>query len=82
MNTTQQTARVGLFFLLGLEVRFAALFLLFWLSLSLLYFGEAVWPHIILAGVAIAIFMHGYDKYTVQFGLMRRRYTHMKEPTL
>ena len=73
---------LGLFFVLGLEVRFASLFLLFWLSLSLLYFGEAVWPHIILAGVAIAIFMHGYDKYTVQFGLMRMRYRGMKEPVL
>jgi uncharacterized membrane protein YphA (DoxX/SURF4 family) len=73
---------LGVFFVLGIEVRFASLFLLFWLSLSLWYFGEAVWPHIILAGVAIALFMHGYDKYTVQFGLMRRRYKWMKEPTL
>lgn len=71
---------LGLFFILGFEVRFASLFLLFWLTLSLLYFGEAVWPHIILAGCAIAIFMHGYDDYTVEFGLMRRRYKWLKEP--
>ncbi len=73
---------LGLFFVFGIEVRFASLFLLFWLTLSLLYFGEAVWPHIILAGAAIAIFMHGYDKYTLQFGLMRMRYKGMHEPTL
>lgn len=73
---------LGVFFVLGIEVRFASLFLLFWLALSLLYFGEAVWPHIILAGVALALFLHGYDKYTVQFGLMRRRYKGMIEPTL
>jgi uncharacterized membrane protein YphA (DoxX/SURF4 family) len=70
----------GIFFILGLEVRFASLFLLFWLTLSLLYFQEAVWPHIILAGVAIAIFMHGYDKYTLQLHLMRRNGRRAKEP--
>lgn len=73
---------IGIFFMLGVEVRFASLFLLFWLILSLLYFGEAVWPHIIIAGACIAIFMHGYDKYTVQFGFMRMRYKGMHEPTL
>ncbi len=73
---------LGLFFLFGIEIRFASLFLLFWLSLSLLYFGEAVWPHVILAGTAIAIFMHGYDKYTLELSLMRRRYKNMKEPVL
>ena len=73
---------LGLFFLFGIEVRFASLFLLFWLSLSLLYFGESVWPHIVLAGTAIAIFMHGYDRYTVQWGLMRMRHKRALEPTL
>ncbi|OGG60158.1 hypothetical protein A2765_01145 [Candidatus Kaiserbacteria bacterium RIFCSPHIGHO2_01_FULL_56_24] len=72
----------GLFFLFGIEIRFASLFLLFWLTLSLLYFGEAVWPHIVLAGTAIAIFMHGYDKYTLEWSLMRRRNKHARAPML
>lgn len=72
---------LGLFFLFGIEIRFASLFLLFWLSLSLLYFGEAVWPHIILAGVAIAICMRGYDAYTLQLGFMRRNSKRSIEPT-
>lgn len=73
---------LGLFFLLGIEVRFASLFLLFWLTLSLLYFGEAVWPHVILAGTAIAIFMRGYDNSTLEWGVMKMRRKGAKEPVL
>lgn len=57
---------IGVFFIIGFEVRHTALFFLFWLLLSLLYFGEAVWPHIILAGVSVALFMYGYDKWTIE----------------
>lgn len=73
---------LGTFFIFGIEVRFAALFLLFWLTLSLLYFKESVWPHIVLAGVGLAIFMHGYDRYTIQWGLLRMRHSRAHEPTL
>ena len=73
---------LGLFFILGIEVRFASLFLLFWLTLSLLYFKESVWPHIVLAGVGLAIFMHGYDRHTIQWGLLRMRNAWAHEPTL
>jgi len=73
---------LGLFFLLGIEVRFASLFLLFWLTLSLLYFGEVVWPHLILAGVAIAIFLHGYDRNTIEFRLLRKLNRRAREPVL
>ena len=72
----------GLFIALGIEVRFASLFLLFWLTLSQLYFREAVWPHIVLFGSAAALFMHGYDKYTLQWGLMKMRNPHAREPVL
>ena len=71
---------LGLFFVFGIEVRFASLFLLFWLTLSLLYFKEAVWPHIVLAGVAITIFMHGYDRYTFQVRMMGKRLKASFEP--
>lgn len=73
---------LGLFFLFGIEIRFASLFLLFWLTLSLLYFGEAVWPHLILAGTAIAIFMRGYDRTTLEWGIMKTRNPRAKEPVL
>lgn len=57
---------LGIFFIIGFEVRFAALFLMVFLTMSLLYFGESVWPHIVLFGGALALFVHGYDKYTVE----------------
>lgn len=57
---------IGLFFIFGIEIRFTSLFLLFWLSLSLWFFGETVWPHIILIGIPIAFIFHGYDRYSVE----------------
>ena len=57
---------IGLFFILGLEVRFIAIFLNFWLALSLIHFGEVVWPHIILIGIPIAFFFYGYDKTSLE----------------
>ncbi|MHB1162975.1 MAG: hypothetical protein ACYCZZ_00370 [Minisyncoccota bacterium] len=57
---------IAIFFILGIEIRFTSLFLLFWLSLSLLYFGEAVWPHVVLIGIPIAFIFYGYDKYSLE----------------
>lgn len=63
---------IGIFFIVGIEIRFTALFVEFWLFLSLLYFGESVWPHLILIGIPIALFIHGYDKYSLE-GLYFKR---------
>jgi uncharacterized membrane protein YphA (DoxX/SURF4 family) len=57
---------MGIFFIIGFEIRHTALFFLFWIFLSLLYFGESVWPHLVLVGVNLALFMYGYDKWTVE----------------
>lgn len=62
---------IGLFFVIGFEIRFTALFLLFWLSLSLWYFGEVVWPHLILIGIPLAFICYGYDRYSVEGALMK-----------
>ncbi len=56
----------GVFFILGFEIRFTALFLCFWLTLSLMFFGEVTWPHIILFGIPIAFIFYGYDRYSVE----------------
>lgn len=63
----------GLFLVIGFEIRWTSLFLLFWLTLSLVYFQEAVWPHIILFGGGIAIFLHGYDRYSLEGFFLKRR---------
>ena len=57
---------IGMFFILGIEIRFTALFIEFWLALSLWYFGETVWPHLILFGIPIAFILYGYDKYSLE----------------
>lgn len=72
---------LGVFFIIGFEIRFAAIFLLAFLTMSLLYFGEAVWPHIILAGVAIAIFLRGYGPHTLEWRILRR-FGRDEEPVL
>lgn len=70
---------IATFFILGIEIRFTSLFLLFWLSLSLYYFGEVVWPHIILIGIPIAFICYGYDRYSLEEALMKHRH---REPVL
>ncbi len=57
---------IGVFFVLGVEIRFTALFFLIFLTLSLSFFGEVVWPHIVLIGVNLAFIFHGYDKYSLE----------------
>ena len=64
---------IGVFFILGIEIRFTALFMLFWLTLSLIYFGEVVWPHLILIGIPIAYIFYGYDKYSVEGWFFRKK---------
>jgi uncharacterized membrane protein YphA (DoxX/SURF4 family) len=43
---------IGLFIIFGFEMRLTILVSLFYLTLSLFFFGEAVWPHIILFGIS------------------------------
>jgi uncharacterized membrane protein YphA (DoxX/SURF4 family) len=64
---------IGLFFILGIEIRFTALFFLFWLFLSLWFFGEAVWPHLILIGIPIAYIFYGYDDYSLEGYFFRKK---------
>ena len=64
---------IAVFFILGIEIRFTSLFLEFWLSLSLIYFGEVVWPHLILIGIPIAFICYGYDKYSVEGYFFKKR---------
>ncbi len=64
---------IGLLIFFGVAIRWTLLFLAFWLTLSLLYFQEMIWPHIILFGLAISLFMHGYDRYSVEGRLFKKR---------
>lgn len=64
---------IAAFFFFGIEVRFTALVFTAFLTASILFFGEAVWPHIILFGVTIALFLHGYDDWTLGSAIAGRR---------
>jgi len=64
-------AFLGIFFAIGFEIRFAAIVFTCFLALSLWFFGETVWPHLILFGVNATLFLHGYDEYTVEKWLVR-----------
>lgn len=71
---------MGLFFALGLDIRITAISFMTFILLSLMYFGEAVWPHFILFGVSIALFMHGYDDYTVEKQMFKKFWHNDNEP--
>lgn len=63
---------IGACFFFGFQIRLASIVFTIFLTLSICFFGEAVWPHIILFGVNFALFAHGYDKYTVGYWLNRK----------
>lgn len=64
---------IGLLIFFGVAIRWTLLFLAFWLTLSLLYFQEMIWPHIILFGLAIALFCHGYDRFSLEGRFLKHR---------
>lgn len=63
---------LGLFIMIGFEIRFASLAYLAFLIFSVVFFEQAAWPHVILVGTPLAMLTHGYDKYTVGGWLFSR----------
>lgn len=56
---------VGTLFLLGFLQRFTAIIFMLVMILSVLFFKESVWPHVLIAAFGIALFMHKPDSWTV-----------------
>jgi uncharacterized membrane protein YphA (DoxX/SURF4 family) len=50
-------AAVGLFILIGFQLRLTVLVSLFYITLSLLFFREAVWPHLLLYGISLDLLL-------------------------
>ncbi len=69
----------GLLVFFGVMLRWTLVFLAFWLTLSLIYFQELIWPHGILFGLAVALFLHGYDEYSIGGRFFKRN---GKEPVI
>lgn len=49
---------IGLCIILGFETRFIVAISLFYITLSLIYFREAVWPHLLLYGISISLLLN------------------------
>ena len=48
---------IGLFIIFGFEIRLTVLISLFYITLSLLYFRELVWPHLLLYGISFNLLL-------------------------
>lgn len=70
---------LGLMLFFGIAIRWTLIFMAFWLTLSLLYFQEMIWPHGILFGGAAALFLHGYDRFSLEGYFLKKR---SSEPVL
>lgn len=56
---------IGLFILIGFSQRLTVLISLFFITISILYFREMLWPHFMLYGISFSIFINSTDKFTV-----------------
>ena len=58
---------IGLFIFVGFAQRLTVTIMLIFLTLSLIYFKELVWPHLILFGIAISLIINSGDKLTLDY---------------
>lgn len=56
---------IGFFILIGFTMRFTILISLFFITLSILYFREMLWPHFMLYGISFSLLINSADKFTV-----------------
>lgn len=56
---------IGLFIFLGFAMRFTVLISLFFITLSILYFKEMLWPHFMLYGISFSLLINSADKFTL-----------------
>ncbi len=56
---------IGLFILLGFAQRLTIIISLVFITLSLIYFKEMVWPHLMLYGISISLIINSADRFTL-----------------
>lgn len=56
---------LAILFMMGFLRRFISVIFLIFLSLSIIYFKESVWPHFLLIGFGVGIFLHKPDIWAV-----------------
>ncbi len=65
-------AAIGLFIIIGFEMRMTVLISLFYITLSLLFFRELVWPHILLYGISLNLIVQP-ETLTIDRFIFKRR---------
>lgn len=56
---------IGLFILVGFGQRLTVFISLFFITLSILYFREMLWPHLMLYGISFSLIINSADKFTI-----------------
>lgn len=56
---------IGAFIVFGFVMRLTVIISLIFITLSLLYFREMVWPHLMLYGISLSLIINSADKFTV-----------------
>ncbi|HXS15515.1 MAG TPA: DoxX family membrane protein [Candidatus Saccharimonadales bacterium] len=56
---------IGLFILIGFFMRWTILISLFFITISLLYFHELIWPHLMLYGISFSLLINSGDSLTI-----------------
>ncbi len=56
---------IGLFILLGFAQRLTVIISLFFITLSIFYFREMLWPHFMLYGISFSLFINSADQCTL-----------------
>ncbi len=56
---------IGFFILIGFSMRWTILISLVFITLSILYFRELLWPHLMLYGISFSLLINSGDKYTI-----------------
>jgi hypothetical protein len=55
---------IGLFVILGFAMRWTIIISLAFITLSILYFQELLWPHFILYGISFSLLINSGDLFT------------------
>lgn len=61
---------IGLFILLGFAQRLTIIISFIFITLSLLYFREMLWPHVMLYGISFSLFINSSDELTIDHYLI------------
>ncbi len=56
---------IGFFIILGFNMRWTVLISLFFITLSILYFRELLWPHFMLYGISFSLLINSGDRWTL-----------------